>query len=214
MTGSGLSEKSCREANARREEIRIMKNDKQIKTALFFALIIFGAVILLLTAACWGIIKLSGFINYLENGPVVLRILIGIGFLLLFAGVVYLIIKTVSFGKATSKGEMNLLTQGTDGSTYISSDAISTMVQRLLHRNRQIRSASCSVTPVSDGITIDIRLTVLAGGDYAQLCSDIQRDIKQEVEQATGIPVKNVSVSIIKTIVPNGEQAPVEKRVK
>ena len=135
-------------------------------------------------------------------------------FLLLFAGVVYLIIKTVSFGKATSKGEMNLLTQGTDGSTYISSDAISTMVQRLLHRNRQIRSASCSVTPVSDGITIDIRLTVLAGGDYAQLCSDIQRDIKQEVEQATGIPVKNVSVSIIKTIVPNGEQAPVEKRVK
>ena len=129
-----------------------MKNDKQIKTALIFALIIFGAVILLLTATCWGITRLAGFINYLENGSVVLRILIGIGFLLLFAGVAYLIIKTVSFGKATSKGEMNLLTQGADGSTYISSDAISTMVQRLLRRNRQIRSASCSVTPVSDGM--------------------------------------------------------------
>ncbi len=191
-----------------------MKNDKQIKAALVFALIIFGAVILLLTAACWGIINLSGFINYLENGPVVLRILIGIGFLLLFACVAYLIIKTASFGKATSRGEMNLLAQNTDGSTFISSEAISTMVQRLLRRNRQIRQAACNVTPVADGVTIDIRLTVLSGGDYAQLCSDIQREVKHEVEQATGIPVKNVSVSIVKTIEQNGEQAPVEKRVK
>lgn len=192
-----------------------MKNDKLTKTLIIFALILFGAVFLLLTCACWGILPLSGFVNYLENGPVVLRILIGIGFLVLFAGVIYAIIKTAKFGKSTAKSEMNLLVQNTNGTAYISSEAISTMVQRLLRRNKQIRAAACTVTPVHDGITIDNRLTAVAGGDYAQLCSDLQQLIKAEIEQATGIPVRNVAVTIVKTVESNGSEQPaVSARVK
>ncbi len=191
-----------------------MKTDKQIKTLIIFALILLGAVVLLLTAACWGILPLSGFVGYLENGPTALRILIGVGFLILFAGVVYTIVKAGKFGKANAKREMNLLAQNTDGATFISSDAIAMMIQRLLRRNKQIRSAAVSVSPVSDGITSEVNLTVLAGGEYAHLCSDIQKEIKNEIEQATGIPMRNVSVSIVKTVEPNGEQPATERRVK
>lgn len=191
-----------------------MKNDKSIKTIIIIALILFGAAALALTAACWGIISLSGFVNYLENGPIVVRILIGIAFLALFAGIVYTIAKTGSLGKNAAKREMNLLTQNANGTAYISSDAISSMIQRLLRRNKQVRSAACSVTPVQDGITIDIKLTVLAGCDYAQLCSQIQQTVKTEVENATGIPVRNVAVSIVKTVEPNSEQPASGTRVK
>ena len=111
-------------------------------------------------------------------------------------------IRALSFGKGPSRSEMNLLSQNNGGSSYISSEAVCEMIQRLLKKNKQIRSANCSVSPVEDGVTADIKLTAFTGGDLSMLCSTIQNSVKHEIESMTGLPVRNVSVAIVKTVEP------------
>lgn len=188
-----------------------MKSDKLRKTIVAFALIVFAALLLALVACSWGLIKLSGIVCFLEQGSTVLRILVGLLFLLLAACVIYAVIQTVKLGKNTDPAEMNTLSQNNAGTSYISSDAVAGMIQRILKRNKQIKSANCTVSPVEDGIVSDIKLVVFAGGDLTKLCSDVQNQIKSEVENSTGIPVRNVSVSIVQTV--EGNNPPVEKRV-
>ncbi|MBO4880039.1 MAG: hypothetical protein J5544_07230, partial [Clostridia bacterium] len=72
--------------------------------------------------------------------------------------------------------------------------------------------ATCSINPVEDGVTADVKLTAFSGGDLTRLCYDVQNSIKQEVESKTGIPVRNVSVAIVKTVEAAAEPV-VEKRV-
>ncbi len=106
---------------------------------------------------------------------------------------------------------MNLLKQSGGGTSYISSDAVAGMIQRVLKADKRIKSAACRVNPVEDGITADIKLTAFAGGDLAELCSNVQSRVKAEVESATGIPVRNVAVSIVQTVESGTPQ--IEKRV-
>lgn len=190
-----------------------MKSDKLTKLLVILVLALFAAALLLFAATAWGIVSLSGFVNYLEDGSAFVRVLIGILFVLLFAGVVYTIIKAAKIGKALPAKEMNLLSQSNSGSSYISSEAVSKMVQRLLKRNDQVRNAACTVNPVEDGVTIDIKTVVYSGGDLNQLCAQIQNGIKYEIESATGIPVRNVAVNIVKTIEGAKETVPETKRV-
>ena len=188
-----------------------MLSDKKAKLLTIFALCLLGAVMLLLAAASWGIVRLSGFVNFLEDGHIVLRILMGVLFVALFVGVVAVIAVTARIGKGPKRSEMNLLKQNTDGASYITSDAVSVMTQRLVKKNRQIKAADCKVTPVEDGITLDVRLTAFTGVDLAELCRDVQSTVRREIESNVGIPVRNVSVSIVKTIETQQEAQPVKR---
>lgn len=187
-----------------------MKSDKLRKTIVSFALIVFAAILLLFAACCWGIVELGGVIEYFESGNIAVRVLIGILFVMLAVCVFYAVIQTIKLGKKKNPAEMNTLVQNNAGTSYISSDAVAGMIQRILKRNSKIKSANCTVNPVEDGIVSDVQLVVFSGGDLTKLCSDIQQRIKSEVETATGIPVRNVSVSIVQTVEGN---TPVEKRV-
>ncbi len=177
-----------------------MKSDKTNKLVVILALVILTAVLLLLAASSWGIIKLSNFVGFLEDGPAFARVLVGILFLALAAGAVFAIYCAASIGKGLKRSEMNLLRQNQGGASYISSDAVTGMVQRLLKKNRQIKSSDCKVVPVEDGITVEIKMTAFEGGDLNALCAAIQNDVKYEIENATGIPVRGVAVNIVKTI--------------
>lgn len=188
-----------------------MKNDKLNKLIIVAAIAALTAVLIVLMLAAWGVASLEGFAAYLNEGPVVLRVLIGLLFLALAALSVFAIVCAVKVGKALDPSEMNLLRQTGGGTSYISSDAVAGMIQRVLKANRQVKSGSCKVNPVEDGITADIKLTAFAGGDLARLCSDIQSRVKSEIEAATGIPVRNVAVSIVQTV-ENGTPQ-IDKRV-
>lgn len=177
-----------------------MKSDKLTKFLVTISLALFGIVFLLLAASSWGILSLSKFINYLEDGPMFVRILLGILFIALTVGLVYVIIRLFKLGKAPKAAEMNLLTRSNAGESYISSDAVSQLVSRLLKKNKQIKSAETKVIPVEDGVNIDIKSIVFAGTDLTQLCSSIQNSVKYEIESTTGIPVRNVAVNIVKTV--------------
>lgn len=188
-----------------------MGSDKLRKFIVILALVLFGAVFLLLAATAWGIFSLSGFVNYLEDGPIVLRILLGILFVALFAGIIAVIVAAAKIGRQPSRSEMNLLAQTNGGASYISSDAVAAIAQRVLKKNKQIKNAACSVIPVEDGVNLDVKLSVFSGGDLSGLCSSVQNGVKNEIESATGIPVRNVAVNIVKTV--EGAEPAVEKRV-
>lgn len=188
-----------------------MKNDKANRTIVFIALLLLAAVFIVLMLSAWGVLDLSGFANYLCDGPVAIRVLLGVLFLVCSIGAIFAMLCSLKVGKALDPAEMNLLKQTGGGTSYISSDAVAGMIQRVLKSNKQIKSGTCKVNPVEDGITADIKLTAYAGGDLAELCSDIQNRVKTEVESTTGIPVRNVAVSIVQTI-ENGTPH-VEKRV-
>ena len=177
-----------------------MKSDKLTKFLVTISLALFGIVFLLLAASSWGILSLSKFINYLEDGPMFVRILLGILFIAFTVGLVYVSIRLFKLGKAPKAAEMNLLTRSNAGESYISSDAVSQLVSRLLKKNKQIKSAETKVIPVEDGVNIDIKSIVFAGTDLTQLCSSIQNSVKYEIESTTGIPVRNVAVNIVKTV--------------
>ena len=177
-----------------------MKSDKFSKFLISLTLGIFGAVLLLLAAESWGIVPLSKFTNFPEDGPAFLRVLLGILFVALCAGVIYVIIRALKLGKELDAGEMNLLTRSSAGESFISNEAVSELVQRILKKNKQIKSASCKVIPVEDGVNVQVRQTVYSGTDLNQLCTAVQSSIKQEIESVTGIPVRNVAVNIIKTV--------------
>ena len=188
-----------------------MKNDKANKFIVFVAIFLLSAVFVLLMLAAWGVIDLGGFANYLADGPAAIRVLLGIVFLAAFCFCVFAMICSFKIGKALAPSEMNLLKQTGGGTSYISSDAVSGMIQRVLKADKRIKSGNCRVNPVEDGITADIKLTAFSGGDLAELCSDIQGRVKTEIEGATGIPVRNVAVSIVQTVESGTPQ--IEKRV-
>ena len=189
-----------------------MKKDNANKLIVVAALVVLAAVFAILMLAAWGIVNLEGFASYLADGPVALRVLIGILFLAALLGTAFAVICAFKVGKPLDPAEMNLLRQTDGGTSYISSDAVAGMIQRVLKADKQVKSGACKVTPVEDGITADIKLTAFAGGDLAMLCSDIQQKVKTEVEKATGIPVRNVAVSIVQTV-ENGAPPQTEKRV-
>lgn len=188
-----------------------MKNDNANKTIIFAAIFLLSAVFALLVLASWGITNLESFAHYLADGPVAVRVLLGILFLAAFCCCVFAMICAFKVGKAPAASEMNLLKQTGGGTSYISSDAVSGMIQRVLKADKRVKSGSCRVNPVEDGITADIKLTAFAGGDLAELCADIQNRVKTEIESTTGIPVRNVAVSIVQTV-DNGTPQ-IEKRV-
>lgn len=189
-----------------------MKSDKFSKFLVALTLGIFGVVLLLLAAESWGIVPISKFTNFLEDGPAFLRVLLGILFVALAAGVVYVIVRALKPVKELDAGEMNLITKNNSGASFISNDAVSELVQRVLKKNKQIKSATCKVIPVEDGVNVNVRQTVYSGTDLNQLCTAVQNSIKQEIESATGIPVRNVAVNIVKTV-PGAEPVTVTKRV-
>ena len=188
-----------------------MKNDKLNKLIIIAAIAALTAVLVVLMLAAWGVVSLEGFAAYLVNGPIALRVLIGMLFLVLAALSLFAIVCAAKVGKDLDPSEMNLLGQAGGGTSYISSDAVAGMIQRVLKSNKQVKSGSCKVTPVEDGITADIKLAAFAGGDLVRLCSEIQSKVKYEIEAATSIPVRNVAVSIVQTV-ENGTPQ-IEKRV-
>lgn len=188
-----------------------MKNDKANKSIVFAALAVLCGVFILLMLASWGIADLESFSHYLADGHTAVRVLLGMLFLVALCGGVFAMICLFKIGKALDPSEMNLLKQSGGGTSYISSDAVAGMIQRVLKADKRIKSAACRVNPVEDGITADIKLTAFAGGDLAELCSNVQSRVKAEVESATGIPVRNVAVSIVQTVESGTPQ--VEKRV-
>lgn len=89
-----------------------------------------------------------------------------------------------------------LMKQTEFGGTYIALEAIDSMVQKHCRAVPRVKDVHTTLQSTETGITIGIRLCVLADTDVVTLSSDLQKSLKENVETLTGIHVNEIGVLV------------------
>ncbi len=98
--------------------------------------------------------------------------------------------------KADVRPVSALMKQNEFGGTFISLEALDTMVQKHCRAQQRIRDCHTTLQSSEEGVTIGIRLSVLPDTDVATLTSELQQSLKAYVEGLTGISVKEIGILI------------------
>lgn len=132
----------------------------------------------------------SLFYMYRENA----LILAGSGLVLLLIS-----IKLLFAGKgkkADARPASALMKQTEFGGTYISLEAIDSMVQKHCRAVSRVKDVHTTLQSTETGVTIGIRLCVLPDTDVVTLSSELQKSLKENVESLTGITVNEIGVLV------------------
>jgi uncharacterized alkaline shock family protein YloU len=132
----------------------------------------------------------SLFYMFRENA----LILAGSGLLLLL-----ICIKLLFAGrgkKAEVRPASALMKQTEFGGTYISLEAIDSMVQKHCRAVPRVKDVHTTLQSTETGITLGIRLCVLPDTDVVTLSSELQKSLKENVESLTGIHVNEIGVLV------------------
>lgn len=116
--------------------------------------------------------------------------------------VVFLICLRMFFAIRTVKQEQpkNALVQRTEiGGTFVSLAAIDTMVQKHIRANNRVRDCVTAIRPVTDGIIISARLSVLPDTQIVELTMGLQKSLKEYIESLCGIRVVEVGILVDST---------------
>jgi uncharacterized alkaline shock family protein YloU len=89
-----------------------------------------------------------------------------------------------------------LMKQTELGGTYISLEAIDTMVQKHCRAVSRVKDVHTTLQSAETGITIGIRLCVLPDTDVVTLSSELQKTLKETVESLTGVQVNEIGVLV------------------
>ncbi len=130
------------------------------------------------------------FYMFTENA----LILAGSGLILLL-----ICIKLLFAGKSKkteSRPASALMKQTELGGTYISLEAIDSMVQKHCRALARVKDVHTTLQSTETGITIGIRLCVLPDTDVVTLSSELQKSLKETVESMTGINVNEIGVLV------------------
>ena len=98
--------------------------------------------------------------------------------------------------KADARPASALMRQTELGGTFISLEAVDSMVQKHCRAIPRVKDVHTTLQSSETGITIGIRLCVLADTDVVTLSSDLQQSLKQNIESLTGIHVNEVGVLV------------------
>lgn len=116
--------------------------------------------------------------------------------------IVFLICLRMFFAICDKKPEAprNALVQQTEiGGTFVSLEAVDTMVQKHIRANGRVRDCVTSVRPVPGGVIISAKLSVLPDTQIVELTTGLQKSIKEYIEQLCGIQVTEVGVLVDST---------------
>ena len=132
----------------------------------------------------------SLFYMFRENA----LILAGSGLVLLL-----ICIKLLFAGKG-KKGDVRpasaLMKQTEFGGTFISLEAIDSMVQKHCRAVPRVKDVHSTLQSTETGVTVGIRLCVLPDTDVVTLSSELQRSLKENIETLTGIHVNEIGVLV------------------
>ena len=132
----------------------------------------------------------SLFYMFSENA----LILAGSGLLLLLIS-----IKLLFAGKK-KKSEIRpasaLMKQTEIGGTFISLEAIDSMVQKHCRSLQRVKDCHTTLHSSETGVTVGIRLNVLPDTDVVTLSSELQRSLKEYIESLTGIQVNEIGILV------------------
>lgn len=138
----------------------------------------------------WVVSFLSLFYMVSENA----LILAGVGLVLLLISIKLL------FAGRSKKGDVRpasaLMRQTELGGTYISLEAVDSMVQKHCRAVARVKNVNTTLQSTETGITIGIRLCVLPDTDVVTLTSDLQKTLKENIESLTGIQVNEIGVLV------------------
>jgi uncharacterized alkaline shock family protein YloU len=82
------------------------------------------------------------------------------------------------------------------GGTFISLEALDTMVQKHCRAQQRVRECHTTLHSSETGVTIGIRLSVLPDTDVVTLSSELQKSLKEYVESLTGIQVGEIGILV------------------
>jgi len=133
---------------------------------------------------------ISLFYMFRENA----LILAGSGLVLLL-----ICIKLLFAGRG-KKGDVRpasaLMKQTEFGGTFISLEAIDSMVQKHCRAVPRVKDVHTTLQSTETGVTIGIRLCVLPDTDVVTLSGDLQKSLKENIETLTGIHVNEIGVLV------------------
>jgi uncharacterized alkaline shock family protein YloU len=98
--------------------------------------------------------------------------------------------------KAEVRPASALMKQTEFGGTYIALEAIDSMVQKHCRAVARVKDVHTTLQSTETGITIGIRLCVLADTDVVTLSSELQKSLKENIETLTGIHVNEIGVLV------------------
>lgn len=96
-----------------------------------------------------------------------------------------------------------LIRQSDIGGTFISLEAIDTMVQKYCSAQTSIKQSVTTISPAENGVTIGVRISVLPDTEIVELTQKLQHSLKEYVESHTGIAVQEIGI-----LVENANAAP------
>jgi uncharacterized alkaline shock family protein YloU len=98
--------------------------------------------------------------------------------------------------KAEVRPASALMKQTEFGGTFISLEALDTMVQKHCRAQQRVRECHTTLHSSETGVTIGIRLSVLPDTDVVTLSSELQKSLKEYVESLTGIQVGEIGILV------------------
>lgn len=98
--------------------------------------------------------------------------------------------------KADIRPASALMKQTEFGGTFISLEAIDSMVQKHCRAVPRVKDVHSTLQSTETGVTVGIRLCVLPDTDVVTLSSELQRSLKENIETLTGIHVNEIGVLV------------------
>ena len=130
------------------------------------------------------------FYMFRENA----MILAGSGLVLLLISIKLL------FAGRTKRAEIRpasaLMQQTEIGGTFISLEAIDTMVQKHCRSLQRVKDCKTTLHSTEAGVTIGIRLCVLPDTDVVTLSNELQKSLKEYIESLTGVKVNEIGILV------------------
>lgn len=169
------------------------------KLLLFLYSIMIGAISIFI--ACIGFKWISRgdlieLIDGLNTTPSIQITLIVIGLLLLLISIRFFI---VSLHRGTASAPS--IDQRTDyGDIRISIETIENLALKAASKQRGVKDLRARIRATDSGLDIVIRAVVDGESSIPALTEDIQRSVKEHIEEIAGIPVTNVAVFVANVI--------------
>ncbi len=157
--------------------------------AILFSFVLFGIAANIISEEM--VVRFVGLFYMFRQNALILAgsglVLLLICIKLLFAG----------RGKKTESRPASALMRQTEfGGTFISLEALDSMVQKHCRAISRVREVRTTMQSSETGITIGIRLTVLPDTDVVALTSELQKSLKENIESLTGIQVNEIGVLV------------------
>ena len=178
-----------------------MRTNARKSVLLLIFVLILSCSMLFLAASVFHIISPDASLDiadFLINGSVVLRILIGV---IAIAVAVLTILSFVRTGRNDNDAGKSIpLNIGNSADNAFVSCSVS-LSERMAKINKAVRTADCVVSDVDiSGITLKLRISVIENSNMVEVCSEIRKSISELITATVGVNVNDVIINIFNTI--------------